>query len=119
MRKRYVVNLTVDERAALTLVKRDYVSGLKRLRASILLKADEGLTDQEIADDLEPGLVTVERVRKRCCERGVEATYPQHFAVILLGSVDRATSISPSRCSSATPRRAATSRSRPLPASST
>ena len=74
MKKRYVVNLTVDERAALTqLVKRDRVSGLKRLRAGILLKADEGLTDQEIADDLDAGVVTVERVRKRCCERGLEA----------------------------------------------
>src|SRR5260370_36659383 len=75
MKKRYLVNLTDEERAALTrLVKRDRVSGLKRLRANILLKADEGLTDQEIADDLEAGLVTVERVRKRCCERGVEAS---------------------------------------------
>ena len=75
MRKRYLVNLTEDERAALTqLVKLDRVSGLKRLRASILLKADDGLTDQEIADDLDAGLVTVERVRKRCCERGLQAT---------------------------------------------
>src|ERR1035441_8693301 len=74
MRKRYLVNLTVDEHAALTqLVQRERVSGLKRLRASILLKADEGLTDQEIADDLEAGVATVERVRKRCCERGLEA----------------------------------------------
>lgn len=57
MRKRYLVNLTVEERAALTqLVKRERDSGLKRLRASILLKADEGLTDQEIADDLDAGL---------------------------------------------------------------
>jgi transposase len=75
MKKRYLVNLTEEERASLTqLVKRGRVSGLKRLRASILLKADEGLTDQEIADDLEAGLVTVERVRKRCCERGIEGT---------------------------------------------
>jgi hypothetical protein len=62
MRKRYIANLTVEERDALTaLVKHDRVSGLKRLRASILLKADEGLTDQEIADDVEAGVVTVER----------------------------------------------------------
>jgi hypothetical protein len=75
MKKLYLVNLTVDERGALTqLVKRDRVSGLKRLRASILLKADEGLTDQEIADDLEAGVVTVERVRRRCCARGLEAS---------------------------------------------
>jgi transposase len=74
MKKRWIVNLTVEERASLEeLVNRARISGLKRLRASILLKADEGLTDQEIADDLDVGLVTVERVRKRCCERGIEA----------------------------------------------
>jgi len=74
MKKRYIVNLTVAERETLTqLVRRDRVSGLKRMRASILLKADDDQTDQEIADDLEVGLVTVERVRKRCIERGVEA----------------------------------------------
>jgi len=55
-------------------VKRERVSGLKRLRANILLKADDGLTDQEIADELEVGIITVERVRRRCCERGVEAS---------------------------------------------
>jgi transposase len=75
MKKRYVVNLTTEERAALTqIVKRERVSGLKRQRASILLKADEWLTDQEIAGDLEAGVVTVERVRRRCCERGLEAS---------------------------------------------
>jgi transposase len=74
MKKRYVVSLTPVEREGLRqIVGRERVSGLKRVRASILLKADEGLTDQEIADDLEVGLVTVERVRKRCCERGIEA----------------------------------------------
>jgi FixJ family two-component response regulator len=70
MRKRYIVNLTSDERAALTdMTRRRRVSGLKRQRANILLKADEDLTDQEIADELEVGLVTVERVRKRGIER--------------------------------------------------
>jgi transposase len=74
MKKRYIVNLTLAERETLTqLVRRERVSGLKRMRASILLKADDDQTDQEIADDLEVGLVTVERVRKRCIERGVEA----------------------------------------------
>jgi transposase len=74
MQKRYIVNLTNCERAALShLVSRERVSGLKRLRASMLLKADEGLTDQEIADELGVGLRTVERVRQRCCERGLEA----------------------------------------------
>jgi transposase len=73
--KRYVVNLTEDERAGLTeLARRSRVSGLKRQRAQILLKADEGLTDVEIADEVGVGVVTVERVRKRCVERGIEAT---------------------------------------------
>ena len=74
MKKHYIVNLTRDEREVLTrLVKNQRVSGFKRQRAQILLKADDDLTDQEIADELEVGLVTVERVRKRCIERGVEA----------------------------------------------
>lgn len=74
MKKRYIVNLTRDEREVLSrLVKNQRVSGFKRQRAQILLKADDDLTDQEIADELEVGLVTVERVRKRCIERGVEA----------------------------------------------
>ena len=74
MKKRYIVNLTPEEREALTqIARRERVSGLKRQRANILLKADDDLTDQEIADELEVGLVTVERVRKRCIERGVEA----------------------------------------------
>jgi transposase len=73
--KRYVVNLTEDERASLEeLTRVARVSVLKRQRALILLKADEGLTDCEIADELEVGLVTVERVRKRCVERGIAAT---------------------------------------------
>jgi transposase len=72
MKKRWIVNLTADERAALEqLVRRERVAGVKRQRANILLKADDGLTDAEIADELEVGLVTVERVRKRCCERGL------------------------------------------------
>jgi transposase len=74
MRKRWVVNLTVEERGALEqLVSRERVSGLKRQRANILLKADDGLTDEEIVDELDVGIITVERVRRRCCERGVAA----------------------------------------------
>jgi transposase len=75
MRKRYIVNLTTEEREALTqLARREHVSGVKRQRANILLKADEDLTDAEIAEDLDVAVVTVERVRKRCVERGIEAS---------------------------------------------
>ncbi len=75
MEKRYLVNLTVEERDALErLVRRERVSGIKRLRASMLLKADDGMTDEEIVDELGVGICTVQRVRRRCCERGVEAS---------------------------------------------
>jgi transposase len=74
MVKRYIVNLTRAEREGLELlVGRERVSGLKRQRASILLKADDGLTDGEIAEELGVGRATVERVRQRCVERGIEA----------------------------------------------
>jgi len=73
MEKRYIVNLTRAERAGLEqLVARERVSGLKRLRASVLLKADDDLTDAEIAEELGVGVRTVARVRQRCVERGVE-----------------------------------------------
>jgi transposase len=72
MKKLNVVTLTSDERAALE----DYVEGgeltkLKRVRAQILLLSDAGGCDQEIADELEIGTATVERVRRRFAERGV------------------------------------------------
>jgi len=71
--KRYIVNLSEEERTALTeIAKRARVSGLKRQRAAILLKADDGLTDEEIAEEVEVAVATVERVRKRCCEHGIE-----------------------------------------------
>jgi transposase len=74
MVKRYIVNLTRAEREGLELlVGREHVSGLKRQRASILLKADDDLTDGEIAEELGVGRATVERVRQRCVERGIEA----------------------------------------------
>ena len=74
MQKRYLVNLTAEEREGLKqIVERARVSGIKRQRACILLKADEGMTDEEIVETLDVGLSTVERLRKRCAERGIEA----------------------------------------------
>ena len=74
MVKRYIVNLTRAEREGLELlVGGKRISGLKRQRASILLKADDDLTDAEIAEELGVGRATVERVRQRCVERGIEA----------------------------------------------
>ncbi len=53
------------------------------MHARILLKTDEGvagprLTDDEIAEAVEVNRSTVERVRMRCAEGGVEAAlYPR------------------------------------------
>jgi transposase len=52
---------------------RKRVSALRRSRAGILLKADEGLTDAEIAEDLGVGTATVERIRKRAVLEGIAA----------------------------------------------
>lgn len=73
MAKRYVINLSDEERVALQAVVRGRQGLQKRKRAEILLKADEGLCDTEIAEELEVGLRTVERVRERCCILGLEA----------------------------------------------
>src|SRR5690606_13671318 len=71
---KYIMNLTRDERRGLeVLLSGRRVSALKRNRAAILLKADDGLTDGEIADELGVGVATVERIRKRAVLEGIEA----------------------------------------------
>jgi len=67
--KLYVVDLDDDERAQLLeLVKKGKISARKLNRAHILLRADEGATDAEIATSLHVGRATVERIRKRFVE---------------------------------------------------
>ena len=71
--KRYIVNLTEEERIALhEILSRARASREFSQRARILLKADEGLTDEEIADELDVGRATVEGVRRRSVEEGLE-----------------------------------------------
>jgi hypothetical protein len=72
--EKYTLNLTADERAALTqLSENTRAAAQKRKRALIMLKADEGLTDAEIAEDVGGAIATVERVRKRAVLEGLEA----------------------------------------------
>ncbi len=77
--KVYRVKLTPEERAHLhELLSKGKASARTLTHARILLKADEGdagpcLTDDEIALDLDVNRSTVERVRVRCVEEGVEA----------------------------------------------
>ncbi len=69
MRKLYVVNLTDEEHITLReLVRKGMASARKVTRAHILLQANDGASDQTIADTLHIGRATVERVRKRFVE---------------------------------------------------
>jgi transposase len=73
-RKKYQVDLTAEERQTLEqLLQRGKSNARKLVRARILLQADEGLTDEEIATALEVGVATVERTRQRFVERNLDA----------------------------------------------
>ena len=77
--KKYIVTLTAEERAALAdLISSGKASALKLAHARILLKADAAdggpaWPDGRIAEALELGVATVERVRQRFVEQGFEA----------------------------------------------
>jgi len=72
-KKIYIVDLTDDERKALKeLLKGGKHSARKLNRARILLLADEGKTDPEIADALQIGTATVQRIRQRFVEENLE-----------------------------------------------
>jgi transposase len=71
---KYTVNLSEAERAELQqLLRGGRVSARRLTRARVLLKADEGLTDEQVADAIEVGIATVHRIRQRCVEEGLEA----------------------------------------------
>lgn len=57
------------------LLQRGKSSARKLIRARILLQADEGLTDEEIATTLEVGVAPVERTRQRFVERNLDALH--------------------------------------------
>lgn len=77
MNKRHVVELTAADRAKLCIIARSgQASARKVLRAKILLKADclgENCTDQEIAEALDIGVATVQRIRARYVREGQAA----------------------------------------------
>ena len=73
MAKRYVVELTEEERTQLQAVgKKGKVVARRLRRAQLLLLAADGYTDTDIASALHIGVSTVERTRKRFVEGGVE-----------------------------------------------
>ena len=62
---KYIVDLTDDEREQLLQLTRLGRSSVRQVtRARILLKANEGMTDQEVAKALDIGTATVSRRRK-------------------------------------------------------
>ena len=70
---KYIVDLTQDEREQLLqLLGKGKHSARKLTRARILLKADEGLNDEQVAKALHVGSATVGRVRQRFVEEGLE-----------------------------------------------
>ena len=79
MKKKYIVTLTEGERRMLqTMLSRGKAAARKLMHARILLKADassggSGWSDDAIADGLEVGRATVERVRKQFVEEDLEA----------------------------------------------
>lgn len=73
MAKIYIVDLTAEERAfLLEFIKSGKHSARKLNRARILLLADEGRTDREIAGMLNTSAATVQRTRQRFVEGNLE-----------------------------------------------
>jgi transposase len=79
MEKKYIVTLTDEERQRLQeMLSRGKAATRKLTHARILLKADAppggpGWNDEKIAEGLEAGRATIERVRKEFVEEGLDA----------------------------------------------
>jgi hypothetical protein len=77
--KKYIVTLTADERQALLdLIAAGKAAAQKLAHARILLKADAAESgpawpDDRIAEAIETSVATIERVRRRFVEQGLEA----------------------------------------------
>jgi transposase len=72
--KKYIVDLTAEERETLIgVIRHGKAAARKVTRARILLKADEGLTDEEIAEEVATSMATVERTRQRFVDESLAA----------------------------------------------
>ena len=78
-KKKYIVTLTSDERTYLRgLISKGKAAAFKQRHARMLLKTDqgpqgEGWTDEQIEQALDVNASTVERLRRRFVEEGLEA----------------------------------------------
>ena len=77
--KKYIVELTSEERSGLKdIIKAERMAAHKRRHARILLKADQGpegpaFKDADIANAFDCTIKSVERLRKRLIEHGLDA----------------------------------------------
>src|SRR4051794_25722044 len=75
MVKRYRVTLSDEERDQLQGLSRKRTAPVRTVRrAQALLLAAEGKTDEVIAEQLRMGVATLERLRRRFVEEGLEAS---------------------------------------------
>lgn len=73
MAKKYEVNLTAYEQTQLmSLISKGKHAVRELSRAKILLLADDNYTDQEMVEELDVGVATIERIRKRYVTDGLE-----------------------------------------------
>jgi transposase len=76
--KKYQVELRVEEYASLEQrLRRGNHSARKLTRARILLKAASGLSDEEIAQEIDTCVPTIERTRKRFAARRLNALHEE------------------------------------------
>ena len=76
---KYLVDLSEEEEQQLRkFISRGKVSARRAARARILLKANDGLSDEQVAVALEVGSATVGRIRQRFVEEGLEAALSEH-----------------------------------------
>src|SRR5690242_4604007 len=68
----FPVRLTTEQRESLEQLRTQGLPRKQQYRSDILLRAHEGDTDQEIADDLGVHVGTVGRVRRRFAEHGLD-----------------------------------------------
>ena len=93
--KKYRIRLTTDEQQELNaLVSRGRAAAYKQTHARILLMSDEsrsdgGMKDADITSALGVGQSTVERIRKRCVEEGVESALNRRNSKQTQATVER------------------------------
>lgn len=93
-RKKHIISLNSEERSYLEQFSRTGTAAAYAItHARILLKADiahpdGSWNDSEISEALDVSVATIERVRQRCCEKGVEACLKQRPRAPRVGLLD-------------------------------